>query len=99
MLVYCISTFFKRKEIRKIMFKVGDEVIIKPELNTDEYNWYHPYTMKIIAVRNLNRYFTDYWHNDVTDFDNQYDAISKECLQYSQRHLREKKLKTILFSE
>jgi hypothetical protein len=38
------------------MFKVGDIVRIKPELNTPKYGWYHSQTMKIIAIREPNRY-------------------------------------------
>ena len=79
------------------MFKVGDEVVIKPELN--EYVWYHTHPMKIIAIRLPNRYYTDYWNSDVKDFDNCFDSITKECLQYSQRHLRDKKLERICNEE
>lgn len=80
-------------------FKIGDEVEIKKELNTKEYDWYHDNPMIIIAIRHPNRYYTDYWHNGVIDFDNQFDSITRECLVHTKNFLRSCKLKRILYEK
>lgn len=83
-------------------FKIGDEVRIIKELKNQTHakSWYHENPMIIIAY-NEWYYFTDYWHNkhkgDIEFFKNKCsDGITEECLEYSNRHMRIKKLERIV---
>lgn len=76
-------------------FKIGDEVQIKRISELYNYTWFHLMPMKIIATNEFY-YFTDYWHNDVLNFNNQFDGITEECLEYTNNYLRKMKLVRII---